>query len=172
MTNVSDVSSPPSDAVENDYNRIYETLVPDDRSDDLAGLIAYALYKRSKKEFVADLWQRERRKPDDSDLRQYVRYWTESRLKALQSEAQAALNAYGSAFIDSSTPEIREAAIKDEVRGIRAEVAAEVRKSGEWPAWRWSVVAGIAAAACYTGLLILAASIIKLAGIDLLSLLK
>lgn len=154
------------------YNRIFEILVRDDQDDILPGLVAYALYKRSKREWAEELWRKQQRKPTPTELAAYVATWTPTRLQSLQSEAETILLQHGSAFIDSARPEIREEAIRDEVRGIRAELTTGFAKTQNWSSFGWTVLGGFLAALMYTVFLIIAAAIIKRSGIDLISLLR
>lgn len=53
-----------------DYNPIFEKLVDgnDDQRNELIGIVAYALYKKAKREWAMDLWNRTGRKPTEEQL--------------------------------------------------------------------------------------------------------
>ncbi len=59
---------------ERPYNPIFERLVdrPGDNRHELVGFIAYALYKRAKRHWAANLMDRRSRRPTDAELDEYV----------------------------------------------------------------------------------------------------
>jgi hypothetical protein len=61
-----------------DYNPIFERLFGDveDGSANVEGLVAYGLYKISKREWVTGLRKKEARGPSAEELRAYMATWT------------------------------------------------------------------------------------------------
>ncbi|HSP23935.1 MAG TPA: hypothetical protein VLQ65_02045 [Saliniramus sp.] len=135
------------------YNPIYERLVDDPVDDhEIVGLIAYALYKRAKREWAARIRSRHGRGPSSTELSDYVETWTPSRLSSLRAEAASALAGYANYVIVSEEPRI----LKDALRGTF------------WP----SILRSMVAAAIYTLALIALAIIAARAGVDLLGILR
>lgn len=76
---------------ERTYNSIYEKLVRSE--DDLIGLIAYAIYKKHKIEFVSDIKTKLDREPTDEECHAFfVSSTTESQLLKYRNDAQALLS--------------------------------------------------------------------------------
>lgn len=129
---------------------MYEYLVDNAANDEheLVGLVAYALYKRSKRQWVEAHRVNKKRNPSDDELDQYIDYWTQDRLRGLRDEAASALAAFGDYVIAAERPNIMREAI-----------------AGTF--WR-SVSSSIMAAFIYTLLLIGVAFVLSYAGIDLI----
>lgn len=139
-----------TDAVANgsrDYNPIYEKLV-DEADHELIGLVAYALYKRSKREWASNIRARDSRGPTPEQLDGFVETWTSDRLEGLRIEARSVLTDFAGEVVDSERPHIVEDALRGTFWGA------------VWP----SVVAAL----IYTGGLISVAIILKFAGVDLI----
>jgi len=134
------------------YNPIYEKLVIDSEqeSPDLQGLVAYALYKRAKRNWAAKHFHN--RKPSPSELDSYVNAWTEDRLHGLQQEAASALAEFATSIVAQQEPEILR-------KALRGSFLRDVGTS-------------IVAAFLYTLILIGIAVSLALAGIDLISILR
>lgn len=122
-----------------EYNPIFEQLVDGnaDQHNELVGIVAYALYKRAKREWALDMRDRTGRKPTEEQLSDYIRSWTSSRLEGLKTEAAGILAAFADYVVQEQEPRI----LKDAVKGRF---------------WR-SVGTSMAANFFYTILLILAA---------------
>jgi hypothetical protein len=135
------------------YNPIYEKLV-DESGDgaDLVGLVAYALYKRAKRNWARELRARRQRKPTAEELDAYVDTWTADRLEGVKSEAGAALAEYASAVVAEQEPEILRRALRGSF-------------------WR-AVWPSMVAAFLYTLILIGAAFVLARAGVDFIGILR
>jgi len=135
------------------YNPIFTRFVPQESETEepLQGLIAYGLYKIAKREWASRLWQKEQRKPNEEELKSYVDTWTDSRLKGVEQQAETALARYAEIVVEAATPQIRE----DALRGTT---------------WK-SIQLSIAANFIYTLLLIALFFVLRLAGVDLISIL-
>lgn len=151
------------------YNRIYEELVDDQETDEelLAGMIAYGIYKESKREWAAALRQREGRKPNEAELEAYIQTWTESRLEGIRHQAAQTLASYAEAVVDQLKPEIREAAISGRIRADLMEFKAASKLTPKRIAQ--GLALSIAGAAFWTLFLVLLAVALRFAGVDLFS---
>lgn len=73
------------------YNFIYEQLVKSE--DDLVGLIAYAIYKKHKIEFITRIKEKEGREPTDDECKTFFdASTTESQLVKYRNDAQSILS--------------------------------------------------------------------------------
>ncbi|MEF2073113.1 hypothetical protein [Consotaella aegiceratis] len=136
---------------ERQYNPLFERFVnvdlPD--ADMLPGMVAYCLYKIAKREWATDFFDRNGRKPNDSELADYIRTWTTTRLAGAEKEAETVILTFANSVIEANEPTIRE----DALRGTF-----------------WSAVrASMTAAFFYTPLLIGFAVVLRFSGIDLLA---
>lgn len=152
MTTLPEVTSTPSATP--DYNRLFEQLVdeaPDE--EEVAGAIAYVLYKIAKREWVREFIERERRRPTDAEIRAYISTWTDSRINGVRSEARSSLASFAAYVIEREKPNIVEEALKHRSFFREAGVA-------------------FVGAFLYTIALLLFAVVLKFAHIDLLSILQ
>ncbi|MGA0595431.1 hypothetical protein [Enterovirga sp. CN4-39] len=133
------------------YNPIFTRFVELERGGDeqIQGLIAYGLYKVAKREWVRGISEVSGLKPTETQLADYAATWTESRLKGLEDQAQNALARFAEVVVEENTPSIREEAL----RGT---------------SWK-SIGTSIAANFIYTLLLIAIVVLLRVAGVDLLS---
>jgi len=106
---------------ETSYNQAYETLVGAD--DDLVGMLAYALYKRSKRHWVIRHRQTYGREPSGEEYRTFVDAQLDpDSVKRLRDDATSLLYSYAESVVESYSPQIRQEALgEDAVR--RAEEA-------------------------------------------------
>lgn len=143
----------PPPAPQPNYNPIFERLVPPGATgDQIGGLVAYGLYKIAKREWAADIWDREHRAPNEAELRAYIASWTPSRLDGLGEQANGALAGFSASVIRDATPEIRE----DALRGT----------------WASAIFNSMTANFFYTLLLILAVILLSWVGVDFLGILE
>jgi hypothetical protein len=145
------------------YNRIYESLVTAD--DDLVGMIAYALYKQSKREWLLSFEADNGVRPNVNDIDAYVRAQTQFELRRLRSQAESILSAYAAVVVDAETPSIREDAIESHVLDQVRYTLNNVEKQGSF--FR-QLATGAIIALGYTIFLITVAIALKYAGIDLI----
>lgn len=132
------------------HNPLFETFRQRTADgNELVGLVAYSLYKRAKWEWATELWNREGRKPTEVELQAYTRTWTDSMISGKLQEADGILATYAASVVDDVSPSIRE----DALRGTAIR----------------SVSQSIAANFIYTILLICIVIILKVSGVDLLS---
>ncbi|WP_194164507.1 hypothetical protein [Microvirga thermotolerans] len=140
-------------SIEPEYNPIFGRLVNSEgpEVEQLSGLVAYGLYKVAKREWAADLRRRHQRGPTPEELHAYILTWTESRIRGLEEQAESVLGNFATSVVEDNTPKIREDALKG--TSTRA------------------IVLSIVANALYTLLLIGILIILRVSGVDLLSIL-
>lgn len=139
-----------------DYNDAFEKLVKIDAEgrvdltvDHLTGLIAYGIYKQTKREYVA-MWRAEfGHPPSEGDLRAWSQSQTgPTQLKGLRKNAAEILREYQRTAVVNATPAIQRNALR----------------GAFWP----SVRASMTGAALYTLSLILLSAALAFAGVDLI----
>lgn len=136
------------------FNPVFGKLVGSDEGAqaELQGLVAYGLYKISKREWATEISARHGRKPNEAELEAYMRTWTPSQLATLQERAAQVLSEYAAAVIQEEEPRILRRALQ----------------GGFWRAVWPSMLAGF----LYTLLLIGVALVLALSGIDLIGILR
>lgn len=97
-----------------DYNPIFEQLVDGDHNqeNELIGIVAYGLYKQSKREWSSRIRSAEGRGPDSQELKAYVASWTPSRINGLRTEAAEILASFSGYVIETERPNILKDALK------------------------------------------------------------
>jgi hypothetical protein len=139
---------------DDDYNTIFEKLVDECPSQEgMQGFIAYVFYKIAKREWILKQQRDTGKKPNDVELRAYIRTWTESRVQSLRVEADQALASFASYIIARERPKILREALSH--RSF----------------WRESFVACFGAF-LWTIILILLAFMLKFNHIDLVTVLR
>jgi hypothetical protein len=149
------------------YNRIYEKLVT--AEDDVAGMIAYALYKQSKREWLRNFEAEHRARPSPSDIDAYVLAYTKYEFERLRSQADSILSAYAAVVIDAETPSLREEIITSHVMKQVSQTLLDVKRQGSLLR---QFITGAFLALGYTILLFGIAVALKFAGIDLLGIVE
>lgn len=98
---------------QNDYNTVFEKLVAEaDADKQLVGLVAYGLYKISKREWVMQFREEhDGRKPTDEDQKAYARSLTSTILDGYRSQANEVVAGYANAVVESERPRIYKEAI-------------------------------------------------------------
>jgi hypothetical protein len=150
-----------SQADEPAYTRVYESLVEAD--DDVIGLVAYALYKQDKRDWIISWRERHGDQPGPQHLDAFVSgKLTPGQHDRYRTAARNILDAYALTAVEAERPLIERRAISD-----RIETAAKhIEGAGAW--WR-QIPAGVISALIYTIFLILIAAALRFAGIDLLA---
>jgi len=130
------------------HNPIFNQLV--EGSDDrLLGMVAYAIYKNAKKEWVLGIQEQHGREPTQEELAAYAATWTPQLLANATDSARSALAEFASVAIDDA----------------RAGIVEEALRGGSVK----SVLLSMLAALLYTVALVLVVIVLKAAGIDLVS---
>ena len=130
------------------YNPIFESLVEGatDGHQALVGMVAYALYKKSKAEWTQSFRARRGRKPTSDELDEYILTWTTTRLDGLVSQANDTLIAFSNYVVTQEEPRITK-------RALQGSMFRDVRNS-------------LLANLIYTVLLVALALVLATAGID------
>ena len=144
-----------------EHNRAYEQLVSGD--DDLIGLIAYALYKKDKRDFYLG-WQEQHGTPPQPD---HVKAFTATVLTLGQqlryrTAARDMIDAYAKTVSDAEKPLIEKSAVTE-----RFEEAA--RKVEESVRWYRQIPAGIVAGVVIAAVLIAVAAVLNYAKVGPMS---
>lgn len=144
-----------------EHNRAYEQLVSGD--DDLIGLIAYALYKKDKRDFYLS-WQEQHGTPPGAD---HVRAFTATVLTLGQqlryrTAARDMIDAYAKTVADAEKPLIERGAVTE-----RFEEAA--RKVEESVRWYRQIPAGIVAGLVFAAVLIAMVAVLGYADVGPIS---
>jgi hypothetical protein len=113
MTDVGGSVSPPSP------NRVFESLVGDDFQ--LAGMVAYSIYKKAKREWII------KNSPSEKDRADFHKTVTETQLELYRNAAKAELAKYAEAIIEETKNTFRQ-------EGANSEIVAEVKRQQSF--WR------------------------------------
>lgn len=99
------------------YNRVFEFYVnfTEDGEEDLVGLIAYALYKRMKRDWIIQFQQTRHRRPNDAETAAVTdTYLTTEMRQTLRQRAADMLTGYADTFVRAEEPHISRRAISSE----------------------------------------------------------
>lgn len=135
-----------------DYNKIFEKFVGDidnGNQANLRGLLAYGLYKVAKREWVSAYRKKEGTPPSLEDLQRYAETWTQSQIESAFDRADQILAEYADVVVGSAEPLILKRALQGSF-------------------WR-GVLQSITASFLYTLLLVGIATILAVAGVDIVS---
>src|SRR5690606_29388770 len=127
------------------YNNLFGTFI-DDAEDEVLGMIAYAIYKRAKREWVINCHVKHGRKPTVDEEDGYVGTWTDTQITSARNMAAQTITAFADSVISQARPDI----LKDALRG---------------KFWK-SVAASVVAAVLYTSILIVLGLILAYSGVD------
>ncbi|WP_349358818.1 hypothetical protein [Stappia sp.] len=148
------------------YNKVFEFYAEDTDNDiDLVGFVAYALYKRQKRDWILKHLEDKHRRPTDEEISAVITsYLTDDMRRTLRDRASDLLSQYAEEYVSALEPSIRENAVNSEslvrVREIKEEIA---RQTGFWQ----QVKTGLAASVIWTGILIVVLAGAALFGTDL-----
>lgn len=119
------------------FSTAFDKLVRGDESDaDIVGLLAYALYKRDKREVAAT------GSLDHAHLRDHHKTLTSGLQTQYRDSALRLLEEYSNAVVTRAEPQIQAAARIDAIEQARDVIIAEVKTSTAW--WLsilWNVIA-------------------------------
>jgi hypothetical protein len=124
-------------AAERRYSTAFDRLVQSNEAEtDIVGLLAYALYKRDKRELAATQSLNEER------LRDHHKTLTSGLLTQYRENALRLLEEYSNVVVARAEPEIQAAARIDAIDRAKDAIIAEVR-SGTAGGWSvlWNVIA-------------------------------
>lgn len=98
-----------------EYNPVFERLVDnEDGEGKVVGLIAYGIYKVSKRQWVTEFRQSNGEKPSEDHMRIFAATQTEVSLDGYKAQAEQLLAAYAEAVLAEAKPKIT----KDAVQGL------------------------------------------------------
>ena len=92
-----------------DHSDAFEKFIAD-KPDDLEGMIAYALYKKQKREFIS----KKGLSSDDIRIKEYHLDLNDSRIEMLRETAQNMLNSYAATIVEIT----REDIYKNVIEGV------------------------------------------------------
>jgi len=88
------------------YNPAYERLVQSD--DDLVGLVAYGLYKQSKRDWIKRFFDRNGASPSNEQLMDYVDRYSDVDLMRFRDQAEDMMLRFAEVMVEDRAPAIRE----------------------------------------------------------------
>ncbi|CAK0764799.1 putative Permease [Azospirillaceae bacterium] len=114
-----------------DYNTIFERLVENDK--DLRGLVAYGIYKQTKRDWIVRYKDQNNKNPNDQECRAWVNGRVEKDLQLLCEHADNILKNFGENFVEKMKPGIEKTNIEKKIE----------ERTKFWPAVGASFVAWI-----------------------------
>lgn len=108
-----------------EYNRVFERLVDsaEDGRGQAIGLIAYGIYKISKRQWVTKFKDDTGARPDESQMRHFASTQTDTNLDGYRAQAEQLLAAYAEVILLEARPKI----IKDALHGqFRSSILASI----------------------------------------------
>lgn len=144
---------PPPTATPPNHSEIFEKFVNpsvDDDSVNVAGMVAYALYKKDKRQWMMRFCATNNREPRPDEIVNYLLGWNEARIDASRNMAHAVLQNFASFVLSQERPKI----IKEALRGT----------------FLSNLLTGIFVNASYTAILLLIVIVLGAQGVDLLEL--
>ncbi|MCV0387560.1 MAG: hypothetical protein K5821_14255 [Nitrobacter sp.] len=102
-----------TDSSDSLYNPVFEKLV--DQTDDerqLIGLVAYGLYKQSKRDWLVTFRKEKNRDPTEDEYHDHARSQTDTTLRGYVSQASELFSIYSNSIIETERPKIEAAALK------------------------------------------------------------
>ncbi|HSV28675.1 MAG TPA: hypothetical protein VLL76_03925 [Candidatus Omnitrophota bacterium] len=104
------------------YNPVYERLVRGD--DDLVGLVAYGLYKQSKRDWIKRYFDKHGASPSDDLLLDYVDRYSDADLNRFREQAEDMMLRFAEVMVEDRAPLIRE-------EGLTAALSARLDAFGD-----------------------------------------
>lgn len=142
---------------------VYDRLVQS--HEDTVGLVAYAIYKRHKRDYVARVLTERSEPPTADQIGAFVdAAGLPDQIARYRDAALAVIGAYANAAIEKQRPGIVAEAVTE-----RMETAARQAEAANSP-WK-QILVGCASAFAYTVILIAVVIVLRYAGIDLMSIL-
>lgn len=119
------------------FSTAFDRLVGDhDTEIDIVGLLAYALYKRDKRELAVS------KAVDDQMLRQHYKTLTSGLQSQYRDSALRLLEDYSNAVVSRAEPEIMAGARIAQIESAKADIVSEVKSStAAWKSIVWNVIA-------------------------------
>ncbi len=145
------------------YNGVFESFVLNET--DQEGLVAYALYKRDKKDFLVASLAKYGVDPTQDQIDAFlIAAMTEGQRQRYRADGRRNLEAYASKAVERERPLIAQAAITERIESA----AHKVEEAGRW---QRQIPAGIFSALIYAVLLVAILLVLRYAGVDFESIL-
>lgn len=146
-------------------NPMFELLAGED-NEDIEGLVAYALYKRHKRQWAQKIRDEKHRNPTPDEEEGFaISNSTGDQCDRYRKDAQDILIGFANSFVEDQRPFIA----KEAVAGELIEAAQKIRKSGSF----WSLlIVGVSSTVITSVLLALLAFGTQVFGIDLIDALR
>jgi hypothetical protein len=111
-----------------EYSKAFERLVnTDDASDDdIVGLLAYATYKRDKRDYALS------EETSEEDLKAHYKLLTPGVIEQYRANAFRRLEIYGEQVVLSAEPEIQERTRIEAIAAAKSDIIATVKNSTTW----------------------------------------
>ena len=143
-------------------SQVFELLNLDDGTANVEGLVAYALYKRHKREWCEEFEAEHDRQPNATEKLQFAKsVSTVTQLERYRLDAQNALIDFSDSLIDDITPEIQAEAVTGRIEAA----ASKVEKAGSFVSL---VFSGTVSTLISTSVLTLLVVATTLFGVDVL----
>ncbi len=138
-------------AAEDSYSNAFDKLIAENgEADDLIGFLAYALYKKDKRELALS------GKLDPERLREFHKTLTDGSVQRYREQALSKLETYSEAVVRDAEPEIQEATRTEAVEAAKNAIIREIKSATS--AWNsivlnvvaWLITLGITALVLFT----------------------
>lgn len=151
-------------------NHVYGDLVRSGAAgrDAILGMIAYALYKKSKREWFNAECKRLGRKPSEEEWRAYASTWTGDRVNGLVVEAEEVLRRFAKELYEGAKSEALQLTQQSALDSVESSVSKGVKTAADQRFWT-DVLAGWVSAVVYTGTLVALVGGLYLFGIDVIA---
>ena len=134
------IAEPANSNNENTFSTIFQRLVPE--SDDIVGLVAYGIFKQSKRDWVIRHQRQHGQKPNDVERQRFHDHFSDDDLQRFRSEAEARLVDFAEAYFQSRRPDIENQIRAVEFANTKSEIINTIHGQTKF---RTSVLAGVVA---------------------------
>jgi len=111
------------------HSDIFSRLAADDESD-LVGLVAYGLYQRQKRSWIADFREKEGRYPSPAEREAYAFSHRKDAVLALRSDAEGALAVFAERVIEEKIEELRADAASVQTQAVLTGIDTKLERLG------------------------------------------
>ena len=115
----------PSD--EDQFSTIFRRLVKS--SDDLVGLIAYGIYKQSKRDWIIQYKEKHKRRPNSDAMNDYHDHFTDTDLDRFRNEAEGMMVAFSDVIVADKRPYIEKEIRELEFSALKRDIQVEIKNS-------------------------------------------
>lgn len=100
-----------------DYSTIFQRLVMGE--DDVVGLVAYGLYKHSKRDWIIRFREKRGRKPGQPDLVGYHDHFSDADMDRFRTQAEAKMLSFAEVIVEDRRNEFEQEVRSRELDGLR-----------------------------------------------------